>query len=86
MIPTTPFTSSQQSNNHGQSWIVSLSNRAINFTEIIRQPGYSNNHAMIEPVLDELHNTCNDIYLVDDDQENDYDIDDDNKSRYLDNL
>ena len=86
MIPTTPFTSSQQSNNHGQSWIVSLSNRAINFTEIIRQPGYSSNHSMIEPVLDELHNTCNDIYLVDDDQENDYDVDGDNQSRYLDNL
>ncbi len=68
-----------KSSDHVQSWIVSLSNRAINLTEIVRQPGHYNNHNnLIEPVLDEFNNTCNDIYLVDDDQ------DDDNDTRFED--
>jgi hypothetical protein len=88
---TTPFLAQQQSTDHIQSWIVSLSNRAINFTELIRQPDYNNyrnsNHPnMIEPVLDECNNTCNDIYLVDDDQDNDYDDHVGYEDKYVDHL
>lgn len=91
LMPTTPYRA-QQSTDHIQSWIVSLSNRAINFTEVVRPPGYNsrNHQTMIEPVLDELHNTCNDIYLVDDDDDDDddqnnNDIDDDN-NKFVDHL
>jgi hypothetical protein len=89
LMPTRPYIA-QQSTDHIQSWIVSLSNRAINFTEVLRPPGYNirNHHTMIEPVLDELNNACNDIYLVDDDDddhENDYDVDDDN-NKFVDHL
>ena len=85
MMNATPFVP-QQSTDHIQSWIVSLSNRAINFTEIIRQPGYHHNNSinLIEPVLDEFNNTCNDIYLVDDDDEENDKNDSNNNRRYVD--
>lgn len=75
-----PLKAQQQppSTEHVQSWIVSLSNRAINLTEILRPPGYnnynSNRNNLIEPVVNEFNHTSNDIYLVEDDDEvNNYD-------------
>ena len=84
MMNATPYMA-PKSSDHIQSWIVSLSNRAINLTEIVRQPSHYNNHNnLIEPVLDEFNNTCNDIYLVDDDQ--DEDIDTRNEDTFADHL
>jgi hypothetical protein len=80
---TTTATMNVSEQQQQQSWIVSLSNRAIHFTELVRPPNDNHPIAIQQPTVNHRNNTRNDIYLVDDDQD-DVDDDDDDATRFFD--